>query len=267
MQVAQNIMRRYPPPFNFLQQRAMRAVAAAYVCSESTRDVLRAKGFDKPVTIIPFGVNTEVFRPRPAAKQDRVLTIGFVGRMLPGKGLSVLAEALGKIANCEWKLLLVGDGPERSKFEAALAKAGLSERAEFTGAVSYDQIPELYQRMDIAVMTTRTTSRIREQFGRVLVEAMACGIPVIGTTCGAIPEVLDNAGLLLPEGDAGALAQAMRRMLSDRDLRERCARLGRIRIEEHYSWELVARKTYQLFQLVLKGSAPADVLHQVEAAA
>jgi len=98
-------------------------------------------------------------------------------------------------------------------------------------------------------------------------EAMACGIPVIGTTCGAIPEVLNNAGLLVPEGDADALARALERMLSDRDLRQRCARLGRARIEQHYSWELVARKTYELFQSVLKGSAPADVLRQVEAAA
>lgn len=255
MQTNQNIFRNYPPPFNWFEQRAFRRVAAAYGCSETVREVLRAKGFKKLAPVIPFGVNIESFRPRRAVSgAPGVLTIGYVGRMLPGKGLNVLTEALRKLASEKWRLLLVGDGPEREAVERSLASAGLLERVQFTGAVSYDAVPEFYQQMDVLVMPTQTTKRIREQFGRVLVEAMASGVPVIGSTCGAIPEVIDDAGLVVPEGDADALANALRRVLNDDDLREHLARAGRTRAERHYSWDRVADRTYELFRHVLTTS-------------
>ena len=267
MQVAQNIDRQYPPPFNWLQQRALRKVAAAYACNESARELLRARGFDGPVSIIPFGVNTRVFAPSPKTESaNDALTIGFVGRMLPGKGLNVLANALSHIASLNWKLLLVGDGPERAAFEAKLATYQLLDRSRFTGAVSYQEIPELFHQMDLFIMPTRTTGRIREQFGRVLVEAMASGVPVVGTTCGAIPDVMGSAGLVVTENDAQALAGAIRQLLTNADLRTRLAISGRQHVEQNYSWELVARKTYDLFQQVLRERAVTK-LTEVEAAA
>src|SRR5207249_11889601 len=132
--------------------------------------------------------------------------------------------------------------PERKSFETSLAARGLLERAHFTGAISYDRVPDLYQQMDLLVVPTQTTDRIREQFGRVLVEAMASGLPVIGTTCGAIPEVIDDAGLVVPEGDSAALAAALRRLWLDRTLREELTRAGRRRVMQHYSWHRLADK-------------------------
>ena len=102
------------------------------------------------------------------------------------------------------------------------------------------------------IIPTETTKRIREQFGRVIVEAMASGVPVIGSTCGAIPEVIGEAGLIFPEGDAAALAGALRRMLADEDLRKRLAIAGLARVGQ-YSWEQVAEKTYELYRQVLRG--------------
>jgi glycosyltransferase involved in cell wall biosynthesis len=250
MQTAQNILRRYPAPFSWLEQRAFRRVSAAYVCSETVREVLRAKGFRKEAPIIPFGVDLSSFKSRV---EPRVVgrTIGFVGRMLPGKGLNVLAEALKQLRDEEWQLLVVGDGSERESFTRELSDSGLLERARFTGAVSYDLTPDYFQEIDVLVIPTQTTARIREQFGRVIVEAMASGVPVIGSTCGAIPEVISDAGLVFPEGDGTALANSIRRLLSDRELQERFSRMGRARVEQNYSWDLVARKTYELFQQVL----------------
>ena len=269
MQTAQNIFRRYPPPFNWLEQRAFRRIAAAYVCSDTVREVLRAKGFDKPAPIIPFGVNTDAFRPsiRFRKRSDRGLTIGFAGRMLPGKGLNVLVEALAKLRAESWQVVLVGDGPEREKFEAGLASVALLDRARFTGAISYDQVPEHFQLMDMLVIPTQTTDRIREQFGRVIVEAMASGVPVIGSTCGAIPEVIGDAGLVVPEGDANALAGAMRRLLLDHNLRERLARAGRARVEQRYTWDRVAKETYDLFRRVLKTRKQSVLTPKLELAA
>ena len=235
MQTNQNILHNYPPPFNWLEQRAFRRIAAAYACSETVVEVLRAKGFHKPAPIIPFGVNTEAFRPKPAGqwRSNGTLTIGFVGRMLPGKGLNVLADALEKLKGDAWQILVVGDGPEREGFEQRLRAAGLRDRAEF---------------------------------GRVIVEAMASGVPVVGSTCGAIPEVIGEAGLVFPEGDAGALADALRRMLSDEDLRQRLSIGGQARVER-YSWERVAEKTYDLYQQAIGARTKTIRNSRVELAA
>src|SRR5882762_4933227 len=130
MQTNQNIVHNYPPPFNWLEQRAFRRVDAAYACSETVCEVLRAKGFDKPAPIVTFGVDTTAFRPRPMGveRPEGPLTIGYVGRILPGKGLNVLAEALDKIKGEAWQLLVVGDGMGRAEFEQRLTASGVFDR-------------------------------------------------------------------------------------------------------------------------------------------
>ena len=255
MQTNQNILHNYPPPFNWLEQRALRRVAAAYGCSATVCEVLRAKGFNKPAPIIPFGVNTEIFRPRTAdtKRSSRPLTIGFAGRMLPGKGLDILAGALERLKSETWQLLVVGDGPAREEFEQRLTSAGLIDRATFTGAINFELVPEHFQRMDMLVLPTKTTKRMSEQFGRVLVEAMASGVPVIGSTCGAIPDVIGEAGLVFAEDDPDGLAGAIRQMLSDDGLRASLVTAGLEQVKQ-YAWERVAEKTYELFRQVLKDS-------------
>ncbi len=269
LQTCQNIFHRYPPPFSWLERRALRRVAAAHVCSETVRDLLRAKGFQKPVAIVPFGVDTEAFYQRRVfnSESNDTPTIGFVGRMLPGKGLNILADALAQLGAEKWKVLLVGDGPERKSFETTLASRGLLNRAHFTGAISYDRVPDLYQQMDMLVVPTQTTDRIREQFGRVLVEAMASGLPVIGSTCGAIPEVIDDAGLIFPEGNSAALAAALRRLLLDCALREELTRTGRRRVMQHYSWDRVADKMHEMYGQVLRNKKAAPLSQNLEFAA
>jgi glycosyltransferase involved in cell wall biosynthesis len=254
MHTNQNILHNYPFPFSWLEQRAFRRVAAAYACSETVCEVLRAKGFDKPAPIITYGVDTTAFRPRTEGRKRAAgpLTIGFVGRMLPGKGLNVLADALVKLGGDDWRLLVVGEGSERAEFERRLTEAGLRDRAEFTGAINFALVPEYFHQLDVLVIPTETTKRIREQFGRVIVEAMSSGVPVIGSTCGAIPEVIGDAGLVFPEGDADALAGALRQMLTDESLRERLSVAGQARVEQ-YSWKQVAEKTYALYREVLHG--------------
>lgn len=268
MQTNQNIHHNYPPPFNWLEQRAFRRVAAAYACSETVCEVLRAKGFDKPAPIVTFGVDTEAFRPPPAGRKrsSGPLTIGFVGRMLPGKGLNVLAEALAKLKAEAWQLLVVGDGSEREGFEQRLNAFGLLDRARFTGAINFALVPEYFHQLDVLVIPTETTKRIREQFGRVIVEAMASGVPVIGSTCGAIPEVISDAGLVFPEGDAGALANTLRQVLSDEGLRERLGAAGLARVGQ-YSWERVAEKTHALYQQVMRTRTHSISAPSVELAA
>ncbi len=265
LQTAQNIHKNYPPPFGWSERRSFRRVNAAYACSETTREVMRAKGFDKPMAIIPFGVDTQLFasEAKRFEAQDE-LTIGYVGRMLPGKGLNILAQALAQLAGTNWKLVVVGDGPERAGFENDLREFGLMGKTEFRGAIHYDEVPAAIRNMDMLVMPTQTTSKIREQFGRVLVEAMASGVPVIGSNCGAIPEVIDTAGLIVPEGDAGALAAAIERLLSEPDLRRNLSQIGKQRVDEHYSWDRVAEQTYEFYRRILRAQYSSQMERKFE---
>ncbi len=268
MHVNQNIYHRYPQPFRWLEQRAFKRVSAAYVCSETVSEVLREKGFDKPTPLISYGVNLQDFRPRAEGrqKQDK-LTIGYVGRMSPGKGVEILGKALTKLGGADWQVLMVGDGSERAGFEELLKQHGLIDRATFTGAIKHDEVAKYFHQMDVLVIPTQTTKRVREQFGRVIVGAMASGVPVIGSTCGAIPEVIGDAGLVFPEGDASALAGVLRRALADQKLRQHLARAGRARVEQLYSWDLVADQTYELYQRVLKTSKASLLNTNLELAA
>ena len=263
----QNIFHRYPPPFNLLERRGLNQVAAAYGCSETVRELLIAKGFRQPIRVIPFGVNLNEYPVRSQRPAEETLTIGFAGRMLPAKGLDILVRALSTMAGEKWKLLVVGDGPERESFQRMLSELNLADRTQLTGAVGYDQMSQLFQQMDVLVLPTRTTRRIREQFGRVLIEAMASGVPVIGSTCGAIPEVIGDAGVVFPEGDAEALAAAIQRLLSSDNLRRQLARAGRERVERHYAWEEVASQMYELFRDVLRPAVATDMTRRMEAAA
>ena len=265
MQVNQNIHKNYPPPFCWFEQRAFRRVSAIYACSETVVEVQRAKGFRKSAPVVPFGVDTTRFGPRASTnvRSNKPLTIGYVGRMLPGKGVDVLAGALAKLKDQPWRLLVVGDGPDRQAFEAQLAADGILDRAEFTGAVKFSDVPGYFHQLDVMVIPTVTTKRIREQFGRVIVEAMACRVPVIGSSCGAIPEVIGDAGLIFSEGNAPELASALRKILADESLRERLAIAGLARVEQ-YSWERVAEKTYDLYRQVLSNQTESSALPKLD---
>ncbi len=253
MQTAQNILKRYPPPFSFLEKRALKQVSAAYMCSETVREVLKTKNFTKPAVLAPFGIDSDLFYPREKKQKsaDEPLTIGYVGRLMPAKGVLVLIEALGRIRDKNWRFLVVGDGERKELMREKLKEDGLLERTEFVGAVPYHETPEYFQKMDVLVVPTRTTAKIREQFGRVIIEAMACEVPVIGSTCGAIPEVIAEAGLIFPESDPQALAEAITQIINDEDLRKNLAVAGRKRVLENYTWNHAARQIYSAYLKVL----------------
>jgi glycosyltransferase involved in cell wall biosynthesis len=252
MQSAQNILKTYPPPFAYLEKRALRQIAAAYICNQDARKVLQAKGFRKPIRLVPFGVDLDLF-PFSERTNREALTIGYVGRLMPAKGLALLADALVRLKDEKWRLVVVGDGVERVSVERKLSEAGLLKRVVFAGAVPYESVPRYFREMDILVVPTITTKKIREQFGRVIVEAMASGVPVIGSSCGAISEVIGDAGIIYPERDPVLLADALNRLLKDPQMRRRLAHDGRRRVEENYSWTTAAVGIFSLYDEVLTG--------------
>ncbi len=162
--------------------------------------------------------------------------VGFVGRLVPEKGVDLLVDALGPL---DAQLLLVGDGPDRRALERRVA-GWPRGRAVFAGAVPHEAVPDYLAAVDVLVLPSRTTSTWAEQFGHVLIEAMAAGVPVVGSSSAAIPEVVGDAGLLFPEGDAHALRARLGAILADETLRQALSARGRARVERAYTHAVIA---------------------------
>ncbi len=140
-----------------------------------------------------------------------------------------------------YKVVFAGDGPQKDELLASIKMLKLQGRAYYAGLLPKDKLLATYPLFDVFVLPSISTPHLVEQFGAVLAEAMACGVPVIGSDSGAIPEVVDEGGLIVPEGDADALAKAIARMSDDEQLRRRSIALGLDRYRTHFSCEAYAQ--------------------------
>jgi glycosyltransferase involved in cell wall biosynthesis len=179
--------------------------------------------------------------------------VGFIGRLEPVKGLDVLFDAFDKLTTTPVGLVIAGDGSERRRLQARIDGTHTrAHTARIIPPVSYTDMPTFLKSLDVLVLPSVTILPIhREQFGRVLVEAMAAGIPVIGSSSGAIPEVIGDAGLVVPERDPAALADAINRLLNDGELRQALVERGRRRVRERFAWPVIAEQTVQLFSCAI----------------
>lgn len=250
----QNISRRYPPPFSWLEREVLNRAHGAMVGNAASAEVWRAKGYAGPMAVIPqFGVDTEVFREQRLGNAPVTgpapLVVGYVGRLVPEKGVDVLLLAAARVPEVQVKIL--GSGPERSLLEHLVQPNGLSGRVSFAPMRPSIEIPNFYAELDALVLPSRTRPNWKEQFGRVLIEAMACGVPVIGSTCGEIPNVIGDSGLLFPEEDVEALAAHLTALRDSQALRAELAAKGRARVLAHFTQASVAERTVKFYQQVL----------------
>ena len=173
--------------------------------------------------------------------------MGFVGRLEPVKGVEVLISAAARLSSPA-SIVIAGDGPEKGRLLRLAAARGVQGRVSFLGQVAYAEVPGLLKALDVLVLPSVTLLPWhKEQFGRVLVEAMAAGVPVVGSSSGAIPEVIGDAGLVAPEGDAAALAAALDRLLADPALRAALVERARQRVVSQYAWPVLAARTRELY--------------------
>ncbi len=242
----QNIYRRYPPPFRWFEVALARCLSGAVAGNADAKEVLRRKGFRLPIVVIPqYGVDTNLFTPsvRPASPPFRV---GFLGRLVPAKGIDTLLESLQYLPE-ECEAWIAGEGDQR-RWQVVAEEMGVAMRVRWIGAVPSGQVPNLMHQLHVLALPSRTTPRWKEQFGRVLVEAMACGVPVIGSDSGEIPRVVGTGGLVFPEGEARQLAACIRRLLDDPLLRQGLSEKARQRACQHFSMEHVAGEYVRFWQ-------------------
>ena len=250
----QNLLRRYPWPFRAMEQYVYRQSMAAIAGNLEAVRVLRAKGYAGPVATIPqFGVDPELFKPAPE-RPEGAFTIGYAGRLVEQKGLLVLLRALTLLPG-EWHLAICGSGPLQQVMQTELNEHGLGDRVTFHQQIASSKMPEFYKNLSVLVLPSLTRSNWKEQFGRVLIEAMACGVPVLGSTSGEIPHVIGAAGIVTPEGDAQALANHLEVLRSDADLQRKLGTAGRERVLAHYTQAQIAKATVDVYRWLAEGAA------------
>ncbi|WP_106267833.1 MULTISPECIES: glycosyltransferase [Isoptericola] len=255
---AQNLRKRYPWPFRWLEAHALRTAAGVSVCNEQAGRICTDKGATGRVETIPLGVDPAHFSPAaPVPSQDggRPWRVGYAGRLADHKGVDVLLRAVA--GEPDLRLELAGDGPVRRRLEDQARTAGLDVR--FHGALDGDALVAFYRTLDVLVVPSRETPGWTEQFGRVAVEAMACGVPVVATETGALPDVVGGAGLLVPPDDPPALRSALLRVRHEPGLAGRLRAAGADRAAS-CSWQEVARRYHDLYSEVTSARTPSDVV-------
>jgi glycosyltransferase involved in cell wall biosynthesis len=254
----QNINRKLPPPFSQLRKYTLKNADFAIGRNAEAVGVLRAQGYNGPAQVVPNAVDAEIFHPmdREACRMEfgaEGFVVGYAGRLIEAKGLMDLVEAVAKCP-AEVRLLLVGAGPYQPDLERRIAELGLGPRARILPNQSPNDLAKIMNTLDVFILPSRTTPNWKEQFGRVIIEAHACGTPVIGSTSGAIPEVVGHGGLVVPERDPAALAQAIQQLLNDPEKRKQMGNVGREEVMNTSTWQQVARQMRDIYQRVARSS-------------
>lgn len=216
---------------------ASRAAGAEVLCyNRDAERIMSARGFSTRPT--RMGVNQGYFKPQPRASARRALGLpakarlyGFAGRFIASKGVADLIDAAARVPGAQ--LLLLGDGPARGAWQVRAQERGVTLHLRSLG---HEQMAQGLAAMDALVLPSRSTSDWIEQFGRILIEAMACGIPVLGSDSGAIPEVIGKAGLTYNEGDVAGLARLLKQLPSKSKALSRAG----LRRAKDYEWRAIA---------------------------
>ncbi|WP_242492400.1 glycosyltransferase, partial [Agromyces binzhouensis] len=269
---AQNLRKRYPIPFRWLERWALRSASGVSACNTEAARIAEDKGFAGRAHVIPLGVDLGRFRPADApgtpggsgetdaaghsegttGDPSAPITVGFIGRLVPEKGLLVLLDALARDPRLH--LRVVGTGPLASELPARAASVDVADRVELVGATDPAGIPDVLRSFDVLAVPSLPTGSWTEQFGRVAVEAMACGVPVVSSDAGALPDVVGGAGLVVPAGDPAALAEALAAASGPRAAELRAAGFARA---EECSWGAVGRDYLDLYRSIVHEASPA----------
>ncbi len=237
-----------------IEQLNLASAHAAIVGNHDAGNILQKKKFLKPIYVIPqLGVDTDIFKPDPQPRSGRK-RIGFIGRFTPEKGMLTLLEAFADLAHffADWDLVFVGKGSHKDALEQGIIHHNLHERSFIIDPVPHEQVAGLINSMDILVLPSYDTPCWREQFGHIIIEAMACGVAVIGSNAGEIPHVIDIFGLIFEQKNAQALLAQLKTLMQDDGLRHALAQQGLKHAQTKYSHQAIAEQTYACWMDILK---------------
>jgi glycosyltransferase involved in cell wall biosynthesis len=245
-----------------LRQRAVwsvlwRQIAGGAAANHAALANARAAGLpaDRPTARIFWGIPTDTYQPmdrersRADLKFGGEFVVGMIGRLTPEKGATWLLAALARLP-AQVHCVFIGAGPQRADLELLAQLPALAGRIRFVDAVPPKELARYMNAMDVLAVPSLTTPHWKEQYGRVIPEAMACGLPVIGSDSGAIPEVIESAGIIVAENDIAGLASAIDGLRVDETRRQDLRARGLQRVASAMSASAMARDLHQLYRVV-----------------
>ncbi|PSB06682.1 glycosyl transferase group 1 [Pleurocapsa sp. CCALA 161] len=217
-------------------------------------EVMRSWNYQGQIEVMPqMGVDTKLFTPLARKSPQDQINIGFLGRLVPEKGLDILFTAVRQLQeqDLDFQVTLCGSGESEADLRQKAEILQINERLIWRGAVRHEAAPKELGKFDVLVLPSRTVATWKEQFGHVIIEAMAMGIPVVGSSCGEIPHVIARDDLVFPEGDSVALAKILKRLICDRNWREEMGNYGIERVKHYYSHERIAQRLVEQWQKLI----------------
>lgn len=258
-------------PVSLLEAYNLKHTDGIVVGNRDGAEILRDRGYQGKLRVMPqLGVDNSLFCPQSQpelAAQLRIdsddFVIGFVGRFVPEKGILTLIKSLENLRDRNWKLLLLGRGELKAEIQQQAENLGFSgasgslrDRLIWIESVPHAEVYRYINLMNTLVLPSETTEQFKtltsagwkEQFGHVLIEAMACQVPVIGSDSGEIPNVIDQAGLVFPEGNVEALSDRLKSLMNDRSFAEELGQRGYQRVIEKYTNRALAKELLEFYR-------------------
>ncbi|HEY3398605.1 MAG TPA: glycosyltransferase family 4 protein [Armatimonadota bacterium] len=252
----QNLYRPCPPPLAWSQAWLLRHVDWMLPVTPEVGEIVRQRGFSGPQSLLANGFDETLFRPEArgdgSLRRELGLTrpvLGYAGRLEPAKGLRNLLESARLLRlryGDDFQLFFIGEGSLLPEIQAFAAQHLAPGQLVHQGYVPHHRMGEYMAAMDVLVLPSLTTPTWKEQFGRVIVEALACEVPVVGSDSGHIPVLLEETGggLVFPEGQVEPLAACLEQLLRDSELRRQLGKHGHDVVMREYTWQRWAEHLY-----------------------
>lgn len=235
------------------RNRSLRSARGLIGINRLALDLMLRERPSIPSAVIPLhGVSVPV-QGRPRTPRQG-FDIGFIGRLVPERGVDLLIRATSRLRG-DWSLTVVGTGPEQQELEALAEKVGIGSRVRWLGGMPRNWLDSVWPTLDCVVLPARTTARWVEPVGQALLDAMAQGLPVVGTESGVLPEIIGDAGIVVGEDDPDVLGLALERLQKMPDEQARLGAAGRRRVMAEYVDDAIARKTLGFWRRVTGATA------------
>jgi phosphatidyl-myo-inositol dimannoside synthase len=256
----QTRVKNYPPPFAQIERYCFQRCAGWLSRGQLGIDAMVQRGYGaRPHEAIGLGVDVDSFRPDRARGEmirrqlgwddSHAPIVGYIGRFVEEKGLGTLMSALDAVST-PWRAIFVGGGPMEADLRSWSARH--VDRVSVIAAVAHDRVPEYLNAFDLLCAPSRTTPSWREIFGRMVIEAFACRVPVVCSDSGELPSVIADAGMIVPEDDVAEWTRALQLLLSSPEMRDGFAARGFERVNRHFTWSAIARQHLEFFARLLE---------------
>ena len=262
----QNLYKKYPPPFRWFESYVLKHSDGLHGLNAESLEVFKRKGYNGPAIVLPTGIDPEVFKPPEDESQNQRKWIGYIGRLVPDKGIDLLLLAycdpnelykMGKIFTSKdlthhklnqdllekhFRIAIAGEGPNKDLLKSLATELNIEDNIEWLGTVPHSEVVNFYQQCIALVLPSKTMPHWKEQLGRVLIEAMACGAIPIGSSSGEIPNVIGDAGLVFEEDNITDLREKLLSLIGNEDQIQKLKESGVDRVQQNYSWNAISNR-------------------------